>query len=57
MADTGANVLEVAHRRAHADISVREVEIVCQLETRGRAHVAAIIAALRRAGVDVQEEV
>jgi threonine dehydratase len=56
VADAGANVLQVAHRRASADISVRDVGIALQLETRGRDHVATIIAELRRAGVAVQEE-
>jgi threonine dehydratase len=56
VADAGANVLEVVHRRAHADISVRDVEIVLQLETRGREHVDSIVAELRRAEVFVQEE-
>jgi threonine dehydratase len=56
VADAGANVLDVVHRRAHADISVRDVEIVLQLETRGRDHVAAIVAALQAAGVGVEED-
>jgi threonine dehydratase len=56
VADAGANVLDVVHRRAHADISVRDVEIVLQLETRGRGHVAAIVAALQAAGVGVEED-
>ena len=52
----GANVLQVAHRRAYADISVRDVEIVFQLETRGRDHVTAIVARLEREGIRVREE-
>lgn len=56
VADAGANVLEVTHRRAFADISVRDVEIALQLETRGRDHVAAIVAALDREGVHVRVE-
>jgi threonine dehydratase len=56
VADAGANVLGVAHRRAYADISVRDVEIVLHLETRGRDHVAAIIAELEREGVHAREE-
>ena len=35
VAATGANVLQLSHRRAFADISVRDVEIVMQLETAG----------------------
>ncbi|HEX6533382.1 MAG TPA: threonine ammonia-lyase [Gemmatimonadaceae bacterium] len=56
VADAGANVLEVSHRRAFADISARDVEIVMHLETRGRDHVAAIIALLERHGFPVGED-
>lgn len=56
VAAAGANVLEVAHRRAYADISVRDVEIVFQLETRGRDHVASIIAHLQGHGARVRED-
>ena len=56
VAAAGANVLQVAHRRAYADISVRDVEIVFQLETRGREHVTAIVARLEGEGIWVQEE-
>lgn len=56
VADAGANVLDVAHRRSYADISVRDVEIVFHLETRGRDHVKAIIAELESHGVLVREE-
>ncbi len=56
VAAAGANVLDVAHRRAYADISVRDVEIVFQLETRGRDHVDAILAQLDAHGIRVREE-
>jgi threonine dehydratase len=52
----GANVLQVSHRRASADISVRDVEIVMQLETRGREHVQTIVRALQEHGVGVRQE-
>ncbi|HUO87153.1 MAG TPA: threonine ammonia-lyase [Thermoanaerobaculia bacterium] len=52
----GANVLESAHSRAFADISVGEVAIALTLETRGREHVDELIAALREDGHQVQEE-
>ena len=55
-AESGANVLEIAHRRAFADISVGEVEIVMHLETRGREHVNEIIAALEALGHSVEED-
>jgi threonine dehydratase len=57
VAEAGANVLEVSHRRAFADISVRDVEIVMRLETRGREHVAAIMALLAQHGVAVRQDI
>ena len=56
VADLGANVLETYHRRAYADISLGEVEIVIQMETRGREHVDEIIGALRALGHEVTED-
>lgn len=56
VADAGANVLEVAHKRAFADISVRDVEITLQIETRGREHVVAIVEALEQQGFHVRED-
>jgi len=55
VAEEGANVLDVAHRRAFADISVRDVEIVMSLETRGRAHMDLVIARLDREGYAVNQ--
>jgi threonine dehydratase len=55
VAECGANVLEVAHRREFADISVRDVEIAMQLETRGRDHVVSIIELLEHHGFRVVE--
>lgn len=57
VARAGANVLESAHHRAFADISVGEVAIALTLETRGREHVDELIAALRAEGHEVTEEV
>ena len=57
VAEEGANVLEVAHSRAFADIGVRDVEIVMHLETRGREHVAAVITRLERDGLEVRERI
>jgi threonine dehydratase len=53
--EAGANVLEVAHSREFADISVRDVQIVMHLETRGREHVDTIIATLERSGFHVEK--
>jgi threonine dehydratase len=55
VAAEGANVLEVSHQREFADISVRDVQIGMHLETRGREHVARIIAELERQGFTVEK--
>jgi len=57
VAEAGANVLEVAHGRAFADISVRDVEIVMLLETRGREHANAIMKLLDEHGVAVRQDI
>jgi len=56
VARTGANVLEIAHRRAFADIRVGDVEIVMHLETRGRDHVDQILRDFRAEGLEVEED-
>jgi threonine dehydratase len=55
VASLGANVLETTHRRGFADISVGDVEIVVTLETRGQAHVGALIRRLEEEGLIVSE--
>ena len=57
VAAEGVNVLEVAHRRAFADISVRDAEIVLHLETRGRSHMDEVLARLQHEGYAVREDV
>jgi len=57
VAHMGANVLDLHHRRGFADISVGDVEIVLQLETRGRDHVDEIIQALEERGLGVEVDV
>jgi threonine dehydratase len=57
VAEAGANTLETAHRRAFADISVGEVEIVMHLETRGRDHVVEIKRLLQADGLRVEEDI
>ena len=57
LARAGANVLEVAHQRAFADISVGDVEIVVHLETRGRDHVEEVLEMIRSTGTRVEEVV
>ena len=56
VAEEGANVLEIVHQRAFADISVGDVDLVMQLETRGRDHGLSIVRALEAQGLKVEEE-
>src|SRR5690606_23574088 len=53
IAAAGANILDIAHHRAFADISVGEVQIVMELETRGREHTEEIVAHLEADGIRV----
>jgi len=53
LADQRANVLEVMHERTSIDLSVDEVEVRVQLETRGPQHAEAVLAALREHGYRV----
>jgi threonine dehydratase len=57
VAKLGANVLEIGHRRAFADVTVGDVEIVMHLETRGREHVEDIMRAFESDGLKVEEYV
>ena len=57
VAEMGANVLDIHHRRGFADISVGDVEIVLQIETRGNEHVEDIIRSLEGRGVTVEVDV
>jgi len=57
LARMGANVLDIRHRRGFADISVGAVEIVLQIEARGRDHVDEIIEALEGEGIPVEVDV
>jgi threonine dehydratase len=50
LADTDANVLEVEHVRTGATLSVDEVEIGLQLETKGPEHCEQVLAVLRDQG-------
>lgn len=55
VAIAGANVLHIEHTRAFGDIAVGKVAIEMKIETRGRAHVAGIVAELRELGHRVEE--
>jgi threonine ammonia-lyase medium form len=50
LAETDANVLEVEHVRTGATLSVGEVEIGLQLETKGPEHCDQVLATLRAKG-------
>ena len=51
----GANVLHIEHTRAFGDIAVGQVAIEMKIESRGREHVARIVAELRELGHQVEE--
>jgi threonine dehydratase len=50
LAAADANIEEVHHQRAFADVPLQTVEVEFVLQTRGREHVRELIAALDRAG-------
>jgi len=56
LAEQGANIVTLDHRRATHGLWVTEVEVALTLETRGREHVDAIVAALRDQGYQVRDE-
>ncbi len=56
VAEEGANVLEVMHKRAFADISVRDVTIVMHVQTRGIDHMRAVIRRLEAEGLKVRQD-
>ncbi|MGA8246558.1 MAG: threonine ammonia-lyase [Nocardioides sp.] len=53
--NAGANVIDVAHARIDADLSLDEVEVWLQLETRGEAHTEMLLTRLRECGYQVFE--
>ena len=53
LAEAGANVIEVAHARIHEDLSLDEVEVHLQLETRGIPHAEALLTRLGERGYRV----
>ncbi|KRF37829.1 threonine dehydratase [Nocardioides sp. Soil805] len=52
--EAGANVLEVAHERISPSLTLNEVEVRIQLETRGAEHAGLVMARLREHGYRVQ---
>jgi threonine dehydratase len=53
LAREGANVLEVVHQRTSMALSIEEVEVHVQVETRGPEHAEAVLARLREDGYHV----
>ena len=53
LAGAGANVLEVVHQRTSTTLSIDEVEIHVQVETRGPEHAESVLARLREHGYHV----
>jgi threonine dehydratase len=53
LAEAGANVIEVAHARISPDLSLDQVQVNLQLETRGEAHAETVMTRLRERGYRV----
>ncbi len=56
VAEAGANIDEVHHQRAFTALSAQSVEIELVIQTRGRGHIADVLAALHRAGFQAEEQ-
>ncbi|WP_159806781.1 pyridoxal-phosphate dependent enzyme, partial [Cellulomonas citrea] len=56
LASFGANVMHVSHDRTGSDLSLDEVVIDVQLETKGPDHCASVLADLRTAGYRLAEQ-
>lgn len=54
VAGSGANVLEVLHRRTSSGLAVDDVEVSVDLETRGAEHSDQVLDGLRRSGYVVR---
>jgi threonine dehydratase len=54
ISEAGANVIEVSHARIDADLSLDEVEVHLQLETRGDVQAEALLTRLRERGYQVE---
>jgi threonine dehydratase len=55
LAEAGANVLDVVHRRTSAHLHLDEVEVALQVETRSQEHAAKVLEHLRAKGYPVRE--
>ena len=55
VAGAGANIDEVHHQRAFTMLSAQNVDIELVIQTRGRAHIAQVLAVLKTAGFEAEE--
>lgn len=55
IADAGANIVGVEHRREGVRVHLDEVDVALQIETKGPDHIAAVRKALEEAGYEVEE--
>ena len=53
LSKSGANIVEVSHQRIFTDLPAKAVLLEVVIETRDRSHLAATIASLKAANVDV----
>lgn len=53
LGDAGANIVEVLHQRVFSDLPAKGAELEVVLETRDRAHLEAVLAALEADGLPV----
>jgi threonine dehydratase len=56
VSEAGANIDEVHHQRAFTLLAAQNVEIEVVVQTRGRAHVETLLAALRSGGFEAEEQ-
>ena len=56
VADAGANIDEVHHQRAFTLLAAQNVEIELVIQTRGKEHIAQVLAALGAAGFDARQQ-
>lgn len=54
--EAGANIDEVHHQRAFTLLAAQNVEIELVVQTRGRAHIDAVLQALRYGGFEAEEQ-
>jgi len=56
VADAGANIEEVHHQRAFTLLAAQNVEVELVVQTRGRLHIAQVLATLEAAGFEASEQ-